>query len=217
MDLIVIDNGGNTIKEAEVEVGIITRKEIHVLNLKLVTYFEHINEVEFGDGNKDGEFTFAEFEIGDKFEEINADEFGGDSGYESSESDNIYFSIENENILDDVEFEMNDFKYNFDRDAEWVGEENEVGELNKVLNNEVLYSRSSLDEADKNDEANLNFMLSRQEGNFILKKKIDKNRVRVVCRGTIVKLGNLENSGEGQQEVNNGDEEKFSWKNGNVI
>lgn len=49
---------------------------------------------------------------------------------------------------------MNDFNDNIDMDTVWVGgkncnvvqEENEVGELNEVLNNEVLMSGSSSDE-----------------------------------------------------------------------
>ncbi|CAI9269875.1 unnamed protein product [Lactuca saligna] len=167
MDLTVIDNGDNNKEEnpcAEVEIG---------------DKFKHTNEVEFRDGNKDGEDPCAEFESEDMFEDINKEEFGSrenfddDSGYESSESDDIDFYVDNDNILDDVEVDMNDFNDNIDIDAEWVGsmndnvvqEENEVGELNEVLNNE----------------------------------------------GTIPKLGSLDNSGEGQQEVNNEDEEKCLW------
>ncbi|CAI9286511.1 unnamed protein product [Lactuca saligna] len=221
--------------------------------------FEHTNEVEFRDGNKGGEDPWSEFESGDMFEDINEEEFGSgdnfddDSGYKSSESDDIDFYVDNDNILDDVEVDMNDFNDNIDMDAEWVGgmndnvvqEENEVGELNEVLNNEVLLSGSSSDEgpvgqrkktikaiqrAHENDEANVaepfyilqtfntaqefkervkvHAIETRRELGF---EKNDKNRVRVVCRGTIPKLGNLDKSGEGQQEVNNEDEEKCPW------
>ncbi|CAI9264543.1 unnamed protein product [Lactuca saligna] len=197
----ITDNGDNN-KEGnpcvEVEIGDI---------------FEHTNEVEFRDGNKGGEDPWSKFESGDMFEDINEEEFGSgdnfddDSGYKSSESDDIDFYVDNDNILDDVEVDMNDFNDNIDMDAEWVGgmndnvvqEENEVGELNEVLNNEP-----------KSLKKELKSMLLRQEGNLVLKKN-DKNRVRFVCRGTIPKLGNLDKSGEGQQEVNNEDEEKCPW------
>ncbi|CAI9289963.1 unnamed protein product [Lactuca saligna] len=243
----ITDNGDNNKKGnpcVEVEIG---------------DKFEHTNEVEFRDGNKGGEDPWSEFESGDMFEDINEEEFGSgdnfddDSGYKSSESDDIDFYVDNDNILDDVEVDMNDFNDNIDMDAEWVGgmndnvvqEENEVGELNEVLNNEVLLSGSSSDEgpvgqrkktikaiqrAHENDEANVaepfyilqtfntaqefkervkvHAIETRRELGF---EKNDKNRVRVVCRGTIPKLGNLDKSGEGQQEVNNEDEEKCPW------
>ncbi|CAI9292371.1 unnamed protein product [Lactuca saligna] len=243
----ITDNGDNNKKGnpcVEVEIG---------------DKFEHTNEVEFRDGNKGGEDPWSEFESGEMFEDINEEEFGSgdnfddDSGYKSSESDDIDFYVDNDNILDDVEVDMNDFNDNIDMDAEWVGgmndnvvqEENEVGELNEVLNNEVLLSGSSSDEgpvgqrkktikaiqrAHENDEANVaepfyilqtfntaqefkervkvHAIETRRELGF---EKNDKNRVRVVCRGTIPKLGNLDKSGEGQQEVNNEDEEKCPW------
>nr|KAJ0213269.1 hypothetical protein LSAT_V11C400184090 [Lactuca sativa] len=247
MELTVIDNGDNN------------KEENQCAGFEIADKIEHTNEVEFEDGNKDGEDPWAEFESGDKFEDINEDEFGsrdkfGDnSGYESSESDDIDFYADNDNILDDVEVDMNDFNDNIDMDAEWVGgkngnvveEENEVGELNEVLNNEVLMSGSSLEvgpvaqrkktikaiqRAHENDEANvaepfyilqtfntaqefkervkLHAIETRRELDF---EKNNKNRVRVVCRGTNPKLGNLDNSGDGQQEVNNEDEEKCLW------
>ncbi|CAI9290662.1 unnamed protein product [Lactuca saligna] len=150
----------------------------------------HTNEVEFEDGNKDGEDRWAEFESGDKFEDINEDEFGSgdkfgdDSGYESSESDDIDFYVDNDNILDDVEVDMNDFNDNIDMDAEWVGAQ------------------------EFKERVKLHAIETRRELEF---EKNDKNRVRVVCRGTVPKLGNLDNSGERQQEVNNEDEEKCPW------
>ncbi|CAI9289417.1 unnamed protein product [Lactuca saligna] len=85
--------------------------------------FEHTNEVKFRDGNKGGEDPWAEFESGDMFEDINEEEFGSgdnfddDSGYKSSDSDDIDFYVDNENILDDVEVDMNDFNDNIDMDA----------------------------------------------------------------------------------------------------
>ncbi|CAI9275866.1 unnamed protein product [Lactuca saligna] len=243
----ITDNGDNN-KEGnpcvEVEIG---------------DKFEHTNEVEFRDGNKDGEDPWVEVESGDMFEDINEEEFGSgdnfddDSGYKSSDSDDIEFYVDNDNILDDVEVDMNDFNNNIDMDAEWVGgmndnvvqEENEVGELNEVLHNNVLLSGSSSDEgpvgqrkktiksiqrAYENDKANVaepfyilqtfntaqefkervkvHAIETRRELGF---EKNDKNMVRVVCRGTIPKLGNLDKSGEGQQEVNNEDEEKCPW------
>ncbi|CAI9265245.1 unnamed protein product [Lactuca saligna] len=219
----ITDNGDNN-KEGnpcvEVEIG---------------DRFEHTNEVEFRDGNKDGEDPWAEFESGDMFEDINKEEFGsGDnfddaSGYKSSESDDIDFYVDNDNILDDVEVDMNDFIDNIDMDAEWVGgmndnvvqEENEVGELNEVLNNEVLLSGSSSDEgpvgqrkktikaiqrAHENDEANV------AEPFYILQTfntaQEFKERVKVHAIET---RRELDKSGEGQQEVNNEDEEKCPW------
>nr|KAJ0206861.1 hypothetical protein LSAT_V11C500294990 [Lactuca sativa] len=125
--------GTNLSTQMKLNLGMVTRMEkIHGLNLKVGTNLRTKNEDEFGSGDK----------------------FGDDSGYESSDSDDIDFYVDNDNILDDVEVDMNDFNDNIDMDAEWVGskndnvvqEENEVGELNEVLNNEVLLSGSSSDE-----------------------------------------------------------------------
>nr|KAJ0215111.1 hypothetical protein LSAT_V11C300126000 [Lactuca sativa] len=178
MDLTVIDNGNND------------KEENPCVEVKIGNKFEYTNEVEFGDGNKDGEDPCAEFESGDMFEDINEEEFGSrdnfddDSGYESSESDDIDFYVDNDNILDDVEVDMNDFNDNIDMDAEWVGAQ------------------------EFKERVKLHAIETKRELGF---EKNDKNRVRVMCRGTIPKLGNLDNSGEGQQEVNNKDEEKCLW------
>nr|KAJ0223670.1 hypothetical protein LSAT_V11C200072000 [Lactuca sativa] len=209
MDLTVIDNGDNNKEEnpcVEFEIGDI---------------FEQTNEVEFGDGNKDKEDPWAEFESGHKFEDINEDEFGSrdkfgdDSGCESN----------------DVEVDMNDFNDNIDMDTMWVGgkncnvvqEENEVGELNEVLNNEFLMSGSSSDEGPvaqrkktikaiqrthENDEANFKERVKLYA--IEIRRELDFEKMTKIG-GTIPKLGNLDNSEEGQQEVNNEDEEKCMW------
>ncbi|CAI9291720.1 unnamed protein product [Lactuca saligna] len=81
-------------------------------------------------------------------EDINEVEFWDDSGYESSESDDIDFFVYNDNILDDVEVNLKDFNANIDVDAEGVGgkkkkknvayEDNDEREFNEVLNNKAL-------------------------------------------------------------------------------
>ena len=44
--------------------------------------------------------------------------FGDANGYESSESNDIDFYVDYDNILDEVEVDMNDFNDNIDMDAE---------------------------------------------------------------------------------------------------
>ncbi|CAI9293766.1 unnamed protein product [Lactuca saligna] len=205
MDFTGIDHGDNNKEEnpcAEVEIGV---------------KFEHTNEVEFGDGNKDGEDPCAEFEN------------------EDIESDDIDFYVDNDNILDDVEVDMNDFNDNIDIDAEWVEgmndnvvqEENEVGELNEVLNNEVLLSGSSSDEgqagqrkktikaiqrAHDNDEANVVepfYILQTFNTTQEFKERDKLHAIETRRELGFEKMTRL--GGEGQQEVNNEDEEKCSW------
>ncbi|CAI9274608.1 unnamed protein product [Lactuca saligna] len=79
MDLTFINYGD---KEAEVEVGDNNKEGNPCDEFEIGDKFEHTNEVQFGDANKDGEDPWAKFKSGDKFKDINEDEFGDDSGYE---------------------------------------------------------------------------------------------------------------------------------------
>nr|KAJ0219418.1 hypothetical protein LSAT_V11C300120670 [Lactuca sativa] len=172
------------------------------------------DNMELTDGNKDGEDPWAEFESGNKFEDINEDEFGSedkfgdDSGYESKEENEVR--------------ELNEVLNNEVLMSGSSSDEGPVAQRKKTI--------KAIQRAHENDEANdaepfyilqtfnttqefkervkLHAIKTRRELDF---EKNDKNRVRVVCRGTIPKLGNLDNSGEGQQEVNNEDEEKCPW------
>nr|KAJ0213060.1 hypothetical protein LSAT_V11C400172480 [Lactuca sativa] len=84
------------------------------------------------------------------------------------DSDNI---VNEDNLLDDLEVDMKNFHLNIDKKVEWVG--------------------SFPDDQDKTVEGDEE-LESKRELDFF---KNDKNRIRVVCKGTIPNLGILETDG----------------------
>nr|KAJ0215940.1 hypothetical protein LSAT_V11C300136200 [Lactuca sativa] len=131
---------------------------------------------------------------------------GGSSDSEgsgdSTDSEDSDFIVDEDNLFDDPEVDMRDFCLNIDDNLEWVGDapittENVAmsDEEMEVINTDVLQYDSSSNEAQ---------MKTRRELDIV---KNDKNRVRVVCKGTIPDMGILETSGKGgpgQRNINGG-------------
>nr|KAJ0212186.1 hypothetical protein LSAT_V11C400223730 [Lactuca sativa] len=152
------------------------------------------------------------------------DSHDSDDTEDSECSQDSDYIVDEDNLLDDPEVDMKNFHLNIDKEVEWVGsfpddrdEAVEGDEELEVINTEEFVSASSSNEGEathKNEAAAvkdpfyihqtfsttkevkqqiyLHSIQSRRELDFV---KNDKNRIRVVCKGTIPNLGISETGG----------------------
>ncbi|GJT78027.1 hypothetical protein Tco_1044752 [Tanacetum coccineum] len=132
--------------------------------------------------------------------EAEVDWNGSDSSSGSDSEDNDYF-VDEENLIDDVNVDMAEFKSHTDHDVEWVGckekvvEENEVFDLEEVDHVTLIdgsdsdedVRRKALRKVGRMNQAKISKVEQRRQ---LWLKKNDKLKVRVVCRGQVPDFAN---------------------------
>ncbi|XP_023755147.2 uncharacterized protein LOC111903611 [Lactuca sativa] len=141
-----------------------------------------------------------------------------DDNEDSEDSQDSDYIVDEDNLVDDPEVNMKNFHLNIDKEVDWVGsfpddrdEAVEGDEELEVIETEEFVSASSPDEGEATaikdpfyihqnfstakevkQQIYLHSIKSRRELDFV---KNDKNRIRVVFKGTIPNLGILETGG----------------------
>ncbi|CAI9279191.1 unnamed protein product [Lactuca saligna] len=112
------------------------------------------------------------------------DSHDSDDNEDSEDSQDSDYIVDEDNLLDDPEVDMKNFHLNIDKEVEWVGS-----------------FPDDRDEAVEGDEE----LESIREIDFV---KNDKNKIRVVCKGTIPNLGILETGGTSKSDDKVGPSQK---------
>ncbi|GKD69179.1 hypothetical protein Tco_1323269, partial [Tanacetum coccineum] len=112
------------------------------------------------------------------------------------ECEDIDYFVDEENLIDDVDVDMAEFKSHTDPDVEWVGckekvvEENEVFDLEEVDHEDFDSGSDSDEDVRRKALRKVVTRVSVEQRRQLWLKKNDKLKVRVVCRGQVPDFAN---------------------------